>query len=74
MQIVNQFSGLLMIIISAALLTFSILYANKNLSRRWPLLGVALILVAAVTYFFYTRRGGHLYDIEHGVAQDNDSK
>lgn len=29
---------------------------------------------AAVTYFFYTRRGGHLYDIEHGVAQDNDSK
>jgi len=28
---------------------------------------------AAVTYFFYTRRGGHLYDIEHGIAQDKDT-
>ena len=23
---------------------------------------------AAITYIFYTRRGGHLYDIEHGTA------
>jgi len=29
---------------------------------------------AAVTYFFYTRRGGHLYDIEHGISQDTDNK
>ena len=27
---------------------------------------------AAVTYFFYTRRGGHLYDIEHGTASPED--
>ena len=23
---------------------------------------------AAITYIFYTKRGGHLYDIEHGEA------
>ncbi len=58
MQFINQFSGLLMILISATLLVFSFINARKNLSRRWPLPAAALILAAGVTFFFIRNRTG----------------
>lgn len=77
MQIVNQYSGVLMIIFSAALLFSSLIGAKKKSSRRWPLPAAAFVLFAAVAYFVIHNRTGaeHIspQELEQLLSQPNET-
>lgn len=77
MQIVNQFSGVLMVILSAAVLIFSLIRANTKPSRRWPLPAAAFVLFAAVVYFVIHNRTGaeHIspQELEQLLSQPNET-